>query len=173
MLAVVTVFLCGLMVGRTPEYLGKKIGQREIVLVALYVLTTPILVLAGAAVAVSFHDGPVGLLNTGPHGFSEALYAVTSAANNNGSAFGGLTSGTPFWNTLLGICMLAGRFLPIIFVLALAGQFATRQKLPASAGTLPTHRPLFVVLLSGVALVVVGLTFVPVLALGPIVESLA
>ncbi|MFA6298467.1 MAG: potassium-transporting ATPase subunit KdpA, partial [Nocardioides sp.] len=107
------------------------------------------------------------------HGLSEAVYAVTSAANNNGSAFAGLTSGTPFWNTLLGVLMLAGRFLPMIFVLALAGRFATQQQLPPSAGTLPTHRPLFVALLSGVALVVVGLTYVPVLALGPIVESLS
>jgi K+-transporting ATPase ATPase A chain len=173
MLAVVTVFLAGLMVGRTPEYLGKKIGQREIVLVALYVLTTPVLLLVGIAVAVSVDAGPAGLLNSGPHGFSEALYAVTSAANNNGSAFGGLTSGTPFWNTLLGLEMLLGRFLPMIFVLALAGRFAAAKRLPASAGTLPTHRPLFVLLLAGVALVVVGLTYVPVLLLGPVVESLS
>ncbi|WP_193613211.1 potassium-transporting ATPase subunit KdpA [Nocardioides lijunqiniae] len=173
MLAVVTVFLCGLMVGRTPEYLGKKIGQREIVLVALYVLTTPILVLTGAAIALTASDGLAGLQESGPHGLSEALYAVTSASNNNGSAFGGLTSGTPFWNTLLGVLMLVGRFLPMIFVLALAGRFASQRQLPPSAGTLPTHRPLFVALLSGVALVVVGLTYVPVLALGPIVESLS
>ena len=173
MLAVVTVFLAGLMVGRTPEYLGKKIGQREIVMVALYVLTTPVLVLVGSAVALTASDGLVGLQASGPHGLSEAVYAVTSASNNNGSAFAGLTSGTPFWNTLLGLCMLLGRFLPIVFVLALAGRFATQQQLPPSAGTLPTHRPLFVVLLSGVALVVVGLTYVPVLALGPIVESLS
>ena len=173
MLAVVTVFLAGLMVGRTPEYLGKKIGQREIVLVALYVLTTPVLVLVGSAVALTASDGLDGLLASGPHGLSEAVYAVTSASNNNGSAFAGLTSGTPFWNTLLGLCMLLGRFLPIIFVLALAGRFATQQQLPPSAGTLPTHRPLFIGLLAGVALVVVGLTYVPVLALGPIVESLS
>ena len=173
MLAIVTVFLCGLMVGRTPEYLGKKIGQKEIVLVALYILATPILVLVGAAIAVSFPAGPAGMLNSGAHGFSEALYAVTSAANNNGSAFGGLTAGTPFWNTLLGVLMLFGRFLPIVFVLGLAGRFATAQHLPAGAGTLPTHRPLFVALLTGVALVVVGLTYVPALALGPIVESLS
>jgi potassium-transporting ATPase potassium-binding subunit len=173
MLAVVTVFLSGLMVGRTPEYLGKKIGQREIVMVALYVLTTPVLVLVGSAVALTASDGLAGLQASGPHGLSEAVYAVTSASNNNGSAFAGLTSGTPFWNTLLGLCMLLGRFVPIVFVLALAGRFATQQQLPPSAGTLPTHRPLFVVLLSGVALVVVGLTYVPVLALGPIVESLS
>ena len=173
MLAVVTVFLCGLMVGRTPEYLGKKVGQREIVLVALYILTTPVLVLVGAAVALTAPAGLAGLLASGPHGLSEALYAVTSAANNNGSAFGGLTSGTPFWNTLLGLLMLFGRFVPMVFVLALAGRFAGHRHLPPSAGTLPTHRPLFVALLSGVALVVVGLTYVPALTLGPIVESLS
>ena len=173
MLAIVTVFLCGLMVGRTPEYLGKKIGQREIVLVALYVLATPVLVLGGIAVAITAPAGLAGLQESGPHGLSEALYAVTSAANNNGSAFAGLTSGTPFWNTLLGLLMLLGRFLPILFVLALAGRFASQQRLPGSAGTLPTHKPLFVALLSGVALVVVGLTYVPVLALGPIAESLS
>jgi K+-transporting ATPase ATPase A chain len=173
MLAVVTVFLCGLMVGRTPEYLGKKIGQREIVLVAAYVLATPVLLLAGIAVAVTANDGVAGLQESGPHGFSEALYAVASAANNNGSGFGGLTSGTPFWNTLLGLLMLFGRFLPMLFVLALAGRFAAQPPAPPSAGTLPTHRPLFVALLTGVALVVVGLTYVPVLALGPIVESLS
>ena len=173
MLAVVTVFLAGLMVGRTPEYLGKKIGQREIVLVALYVLATPVLLLAGVAAAVTFDDGPAGVLNSGPHGFSEMLYAVTSAANNNGSAFAGITTGTPFWNTLLGLEMLLGRFLPMIFVLALAGRFASAKRLPAGAGTLPTHRPLFALLLTGVALVVVGLTYVPVLFLGPVVESLS
>ncbi|CAN5603591.1 potassium-transporting ATPase subunit KdpA [soil metagenome] len=173
MLAVVTVFLCGLMVGRTPEYLGKKIGRREIVLVALYVLATPVLVLAGSAVALTASDGLAGLQESGPHGLSEAVYAVTSASNNNGSAFAGLATGTPFWNTLLGVCMLLGRFLPIVFVLALGGRFASARRLPPSAGTLPTHRPLFAALLGGVALVVVGLTYVPVLALGPIVESLS
>jgi K+-transporting ATPase ATPase A chain len=173
MLAIVTVFLSGLMVGRTPEYLGKKIRRREIVLVALYVLATPVLVLVGIAVAITASAGLAGLQESGTHGLSEALYAVTSAANNNGSAFGGLTSGTPFWNTLLGLLMLVGRFLPMIFVVALAGRFADQQRLPDSAGTLPTHRPLFVALLAGVALVVVGLTYVPVLALGPIAESLS
>ncbi|MBB3042337.1 potassium-transporting ATPase subunit KdpA [Nocardioides soli] len=173
MLAIVTVFLCGLMVGRTPEYLGRKIGQREIVLVALYVLATPVLVLVGIAIAITAQDGLAGLQESGPHGLSEALYAVTSAANNNGSAFGGLTSGTPFWNTLLGLLMLLGRFVPMVLVLALAGRFASQRHSPPSAGTLPTHQPLFVALLSGVALVVVGLTYVPVLALGPIAESLS
>ncbi|GAA4121850.1 potassium-transporting ATPase subunit KdpA [Nocardioides fonticola] len=172
MLAVVTVFLSGLMVGRTPEYLGKKIGQREMVLVAAYVLATPVLVLVGIATAITANAGLAGLQESGSHGLSEALYAVTSAANNNGSAFGGLTSGTPFWNTLLGLLMLFGRFLPLILVLGLAGRFAAARTLPAGAGTLPTHRPLFVVLLTGVAIVLVGLTFVPVLALGPIAEAL-
>ncbi|GGU07772.1 potassium-transporting ATPase subunit KdpA [Nocardioides albus] len=173
MLAVVTVFLCGLMVGRTPEYLGKKISRDEMVLVAVYILTTPILVLVGAAIALTAPAGLAGLSTDGPHGLSEALYAVTSAANNNGSAFAGITSGTPFWNTLLGMLMLLGRFVPMIFVLALAGRFATANRLPANSGTLPTHRPLFIGLLTGVALVVVGLTFVPALMLGPIVESLS
>ncbi|TQL70043.1 K+-transporting ATPase ATPase A chain [Nocardioides albertanoniae] len=173
MLAVVTVFLCGLMVGRTPEYLGKKVSRDEMGLVAVYILTTPTLVLIGAAVALTAPAGLAGLSADGPHGLSEALYAVTSAANNNGSAFAGITSGTPFWNTLLGLLMLLGRFVPMVFVLALAGRFAAANRLPAGAGTLPTHRPLFVGLLTGVALVVVGLTFVPALMLGPIVESLS
>ena len=172
-LAVVTVFLCGLMVGRTPEYLGKKISRPEMVLVATYVLTTPVLVLVGGALALGLPAGLAGLQDSGPHGLSEAVYAVTSAANNNGSAFAGITSGTPFYNTLLGLLMLFARFLPIVLVLALAGRFAAQVPVPAGAGTLPTHRPLFVALLSGVALVVVGLTYVPVLALGPIVESLS
>ena len=174
MLAVVTVFLAGLMVGRTPEYLGKKIGQREIVLVALYVLTTPVLVLVGSAVALTAADGLAGLqasrVRTAcPRRCTPSPRRPTTTA----APSRGLTSGTPFWNTLLGLCMLLGRFLPIVFVLALAGRFSTQQQLPPSAGTLPTHRPLFVVLLTGVALVVVGLTYVPVLALGPIVESLS
>ncbi|KRF30580.1 potassium-transporting ATPase subunit KdpA [Nocardioides sp. Soil805] len=172
MLAAVTVFLSGLMVGRTPEWLGKKIGQREMTLVALYVLATPAVVLVGAALAISLDAGLAGQQESGPHGLSEVLYAVASAGNNNGSAFAGLMTGTPFYNTLLGLCMLAGRFLPIVFVLALAGRFATQQRVPSGAGTLPTHKPLFVVLLTGVALVVVGLTFVPVLALAPIAEAL-
>lgn len=172
-LAVMTVFLCGLMVGRTPEYIGKKVGRHEITLVACYILTMPMLVLVGGAIAVSFDAGTDGVLNQGPHGLSEIIYAVTSASNNNGSAFAGLTVSTPFWNTLLGLCMLGGRFLPIVFVLALAGRFAAQQQTPAGSGTLPTHRPLFIILLTGVALVVVGLTFVPVLALGPIAEALS
>ena len=172
-LAIVTVFIAGLMVGRTPEYLGKKIGRGEMLLVAAYVLITPTLVLCGSALALVVQPGLAGLQEAGPHGLSEAVYAVTSASNNNGSAFGGLTTGTPFWNTLLGVCMLLGRFLPILFVLALAGRFATARRSPASAGTLPTHTPLFSTLLGGVALVLVGLTYVPVLLLGPIVEALS
>ena len=132
------------------------------------------LVLAGIAVAITADDGLAGLQESGPHGLSEALYAVTSASNNNGSAFGGLTSGTPFWNTLLGLCMLLGRFLPMRASCSpWPAASPSQQQLPPGAGTLPTHRPLFVALLTGVALVVVGLTYVPVLALGPIVESLS
>ncbi|WP_203753306.1 potassium-transporting ATPase subunit KdpA [Cellulomonas chitinilytica] len=172
-LAVVAVFLAGLMVGRTPEYLGKKIGRQEITLVALSVLTMPAIVLVGTAVAVATPEGRAGILNAGPHGLSEVLYAFTSAANNNGSAFAGLTVATPFYNTLLGLAMLAGRFVPIALVLALAGRLASQRSTPASAGTLPTHGPLFVGLLVSVTLVVVGLTFVPVLSLGPVVESLS
>ncbi|MCW2782388.1 MAG: potassium-transporting ATPase, subunit [Marmoricola sp.] len=171
-LAILSVFVAGLMVGRTPEYLGKKIRGGEMKLVATYILTTPAIVLIGGAIAVSFHGGLVGLEASGPHGLSEAVYAVTSAGNNNGSAFGGLTSGTPFWNILLGMCMLLGRFVPMLLVLGLAGRLATQQKVPPSAGTLPTHRPLFVGLLIGVTLVVVGLTYIPVLSLAPIAEAL-
>ena len=172
-LAVVTVFLAGLMVGRTPEYLGKKVSRPEMVLVAAYVLTMPVLVLGALSLALSTDAGLAGLQESGPHGLSEALYAVASASNNNGSAFAGLTSGTPFWNILLGACMLLGRFAPMVLVLALAGRFAAQRTLPAGPGTLPTHGPLFAVLLTGVTVVLVGLTFVPVLALGPVVESLA
>ena len=172
-LAIVAVFIAGLMVGRTPEYLGKKIGRQEITLVALYILTVPMLVLVGTALAISLPAGQAGIQEAGPHGLSEVLYAMTSAANNNGSAFAGLTVATPFYNTLLGVLMLVGRFVPIALVLALAGRFASQKIVPATAGTLPTHQPLFAGLLGSVALVVVGLTFIPVLSLGPIVESLS
>jgi len=172
-LAIVAVFIAGLMVGRTPEYLGKKIGRSEITLVALYVLATPAIVLLGTAVAIATPAGQAGILHSGAHGLSEVLYAVTSAANNNGSAFAGLSVATPFYNTLLGLAMLLGRFVPIALVLALAGRFATQTSVPPSAGTLPTHRPLFVGLLLAVVLVVVGLTYIPVLALGPIAEALS
>ena len=172
-LAVVAVFIAGLMVGRTPEYLGKKIGRHEITLVALYVLTTPALVLVGTALSVVLPAGVAGIQEAGPHGMSEVLYAFASASNNNGSAFAGLTVATPYYNTLLGLAMLAGRFVPIALVLALAGRLARQKAVPASAGTLPTHQPLFVGMLGAVALVVVGLTFVPALSLGPVVESLS
>ena len=171
-LAIVAVFIAGLMVGRTPEYLGKKIGRPEITLVALYVLATPAIVLTGTAIAIATPAGQAGILNSGAHGLSEVLYAFTSAANNNGSAFAGLTVATPFYNVLLALAMLFGRFVPIALVLALAGRFASQKAVPASAGTLPTHRPLFAGLLLAVVLVVVGLTYIPVLALGPIAEAL-
>jgi K+-transporting ATPase ATPase A chain len=171
-LAVVTVFIAGLMVGRTPEYLHKKITAREIKLVSLYVLTMPVLVLAGAGLAMGMSGPRDSILNPGPHGLSEVLYAFMSAANNNGSAFAGISVDTGFYNTALGLVMLAGRLLPIIFVLALAGSLARQQPVPATAGTLPTHGPLFVGMLVGVAVVVAGLTFFPVLALGPLAEGL-
>ena len=170
--AILAVFLAGLMVGRTPEYLGKKIGRREITLVALYVLAVPFALLIGAGLATSF-DGPKdSILNTGPHGFSEVLYAFTSASNNNGSAFAGIGVGTTFSNTALGLAMLVGRFLPIVFVLALAGSLARQRHTPVTAGTLPTHKPLFVTLYVATIVIVAGLTFFPALALGPIAEAL-
>ncbi|MFG3417938.1 potassium-transporting ATPase subunit KdpA [Micromonospora sp. NPDC049460] len=170
-LAVITVFVAGLMVGRTPEYVGKKIGAREIKLASLYFLVTPALVLTGTAAAFATGNNSTAL-NTGPHALSEVLYAFTSASNNNGSAFAGLTVSTPWWNTALGLCMLLGRFLPIILVLALAGSLARQQPTPASEGTLPTHRPLFVGMVVGVTVILVALTFLPALALGPLVEGL-
>jgi len=168
----VTVFIAGLMVGRTPEYLRKKITSREIKLVALYILTMPVIVLAGTAIAMALPGPRESILNPGPHGLSEVLYAFMSAGNNNGSAFAGLSANTGFYNTALGLTMLAGRFLPMILVLALAGSLARQQPVPATAGTLPTHRPLFVAMLTGVTLLVAGLTFFPVLALGPMAEGL-
>ncbi|MGK4584017.1 potassium-transporting ATPase subunit KdpA [Kitasatospora sp. HPMI-4] len=171
-LAIVAVFVAGLMVGRTPEYLGKKLGSREMKFASLYILTTPTVVLVGTGVAMALPGERAGMLNSGAHGFSEVLYAFTSAANNNGSAFGGLTVNTEWYDTALGLAMLLGRFLPMIFVLALAGSLAQQQPVPATPGTLPTHKPLFVGLLSGVVLIVVGLTYFPALALGPIAEGL-
>ncbi|MFI6515979.1 potassium-transporting ATPase subunit KdpA [Spirillospora sp. NPDC050679] len=171
-LAVITVFVAGLMVGRTPEYLGKKIGAREVKFAAAYFLVTPILVLTGTAVAMATESGRAGMLNTGAHGFSEVLYAFTSASNNNGSAFAGLTAGTVWYDTALGLCMALGRFLPIIFVLALAGSLARQGHAPVSAGTLPTHRPQFVGMVVGVTVVLVALTFLPALALGPLAEGI-
>ncbi|MDH6146070.1 K+-transporting ATPase KdpA subunit, partial [Kitasatospora sp. GP30] len=171
-LAIVAVFVAGLMVGRTPEYLGKKLGGREMKFASLYILTTPAIVLIGTGVAIALGGERANMGNGGAHGFSEVLYAFTSAGNNNGSAFGGLTVVSPWWDTALGLAMVLGRFLPIVFVLALAGSLARQQPVPASAGTLPTHKPLFVGLLSGVVLIVVGLTYFPALALGPIAEGL-
>ncbi|MEU1602210.1 potassium-transporting ATPase subunit KdpA [Micromonospora matsumotoense] len=169
-LAVITVFVAGLMVGRTPEYLGKKIGSREITFASLYFLVTPALVLIGTAAAFASGNASTAL-NVGPHGLSEVLYAFTSASNNNGSAFAGITVNTPWWNTALGLCMLLGRFLPIILVLALAGSLARQAPTPASEGTLPTHGPLFVGLVVGVTVILVALTFLPALALGPLAEG--
>ncbi len=171
-LAVVTVFVAGLMIGRTPEYLGKKIGSREIRLASLYFLATPAIALVGTAVAMALPGQRAGMLNVGPHGLSEVLYAFTSAANNNGSAFAGITVNTVWYNTALGLAMLFGRFLPMVLVLALAGSLASQRPVPASAGTLPTHRPQFVGMLTGVTVILVALTFLPALALGPLAEGL-
>ncbi|MFB7129980.1 potassium-transporting ATPase subunit KdpA [Kitasatospora xanthocidica] len=172
-LAVIAVFVAGLMVGRTPEYLGKKLGGREMKFASLYILTTPTIVLVGTGVAMALPGERAGMLNSGAHGFSEVLYAFTSAANNNGSAFGGITVNTDWYDTALGLAMIFGRLLPIVFVLALSGSLAQQQPVPATPGTLPTHKPLFVGLLSGVILIVVGLTYFPALALGPIAEGLS
>ncbi|MFE1956831.1 potassium-transporting ATPase subunit KdpA [Streptomyces sp. NPDC059479] len=171
-LAVVAVFVAGLMVGRTPEYLGKKLRGRQMKFASLYILTTPAVVLTGAGIAMALPGERAAMLNPGPHGFSEVLYAFTSAANNNGSAFAGLSVNTVWYNTALGLAMLIGRFLPIVFILALAGSLAAEQPVPVNAGTLPTHRLLFVGLLTGVILIVVGLTYFPALALGPLAEGL-
>ncbi|MEV5836046.1 potassium-transporting ATPase subunit KdpA [Nocardia sp. NPDC052112] len=171
-LAVITVFVAGLMVGRTPEYLGKKITPREIKLAASYFLISPLIVLVGTAAAMAMPGQRAGMLNSGPHGLSEVLYAFTSAANNNGSAFAGLTGNTEWYNTALGLAMVFGRFLPIIFVLALAGSLAQQGQTPESIGTLPTHRPQFVGMVVGVTVILVALTFLPALALGPLAEGI-
>lgn len=172
-MAVIAVFIAGLMVGRTPEYLGRKIGAREIKLAACYLLVTPALVLIGTALAMALGKGESSMTNTGAHGFSEVLYAYTSASNNNGSAFAGFAANTLYHNTVLGLCMLLGRFLPMVFVLALAGSLAAQRPTPVSAGTLRTERPLFTGLLVGAVLIITGLTFFPALALGPLAEGLA
>lgn len=171
-LAVITVFVAGLMVGRTPEYLGKKITPREIKLAASYFLVTPLIVLTGTAIAMAMPGQRAGMLNTGPHGLSEVLYAFTSAANNNGSAFAGITVNTEWYNTALGLAMVFGRFLPIVLVLGLAGALAKQGHTPESIGTLPTHRPQFVGMVAGVTLILVALTFLPMLALGPLAEGI-
>ena len=167
------VFIAGLMIGRTPEYLGKKIDVREMKMTALAILITPALVLLGTALAMMTEAGRGGMLNPGIHGFSEVLYAVSSAANNNGSAFAGLSANTPFWNCLLAVCMFVGRFGVIIPVLAIAGSLATKKSQPVGSGTLPTHGALFIGLLIGTVLLVGALTFIPALALGPVAEHLS
>jgi potassium-transporting ATPase potassium-binding subunit len=172
MLAIVTVFVAGLMVGRTPEYLGKKIRPAEMKYAALYILATPAVALIFTGIAMATPTARNSIDNTGPHGLTEVLYAFTSMANNNGSAFAGLNGNTQFWNVAGGIAMLLGRFLPMIFVGALAGSLAKQKQTPASVGTLETHKPLFVGLLLGVVLIVVGLTYFPALALGPFAEGL-
>ena len=168
-----TVFIAGLMIGRTPEYLGKKIDVAQMKMTAIAILVTPTLVLLGTALAMMTDAGRAGMLNPGIHGFSEVLYAVSSAANNNGSAFAGLSANTPFWNILLAVCMWFGRFAVIIPVLAIAGTLVTKKSQSASVGTLPTHGPLFIGLLIGTVLLVGALTFIPALALGPVAEHLS
>ena len=170
--AIMAVFIAGLMIGRTPEYLGKKIEAHEMKLVSIAILVTPLLVLLGTAVAVLTDAGRAGIANPGPHGFSEVLYALSSAANNNGSAFAGLSANTPFYNLLLGVVMWLGRFGVIVPVLAMAGALAAKKRIAVTEGTLPTHGPLFVVLLIGTVLLVGLLNYVPALALGPVVEHL-
>ena len=167
------VFIAGLMIGRTPEYLGKKIDVREMKMTALAILVTPALVLLGTALAMMTEAGRAGIYNPGIHGFSEVLYAVSSGANNNGSAFAGLGANTPFWNLLLAVCMLLGRFLVIIPVMAIAGSLVEKKAQPAGVGTLPTHGALFIGLLTGTVLLVGALTFIPALALGPVAEHLS
>jgi K+-transporting ATPase ATPase A chain len=169
--AVVAVFIAGLMVGRTPEYLGKKIEAYEMKMASLVVLIPCALVVVGTAIAVVTPAGLAGIANPGIHGFSEILYALSSASNNNGSAFAGLSANTPFYNTLLGICMYFARFPLAIGMLAIAGSLAAKKHVPVSAGTLPTHTPLFVVLLACTVIVIGALTFLPALALGPIAEQ--
>src|ERR1022692_1449538 len=171
-LAMVTVFVAGLMVGRTPEYLGKKIRPTEMKYAALYFLTLPVVILTAAGLSIGLKTPQASILNPGPHGLTEIMYAFASEANNNGSAFAGLTTNTPWYNTVGGIVMLLGRFAPEIFALGLAGSLARQQPVPASAGTLDTRTPLFVGMLVGVILILVGLTYFPALALGPFAEGL-
>jgi K+-transporting ATPase ATPase A chain len=170
---IVAMFVAGLMVGRTPEYAGKKLEAREVKMTMLAILCLPLSILGFTALAVVIEPGLAGIQDKGPHGFSEVLYAFTSATGNNGSAFAGLTANSVFYNTALGIAMLIGRFAMIVPMLAVAGSLASKRRLPTTLGTLPTHTPLFVGLLVGVILIVGGLTFFPVLALGPVVEQLA
>ncbi|MDX3851914.1 potassium-transporting ATPase subunit KdpA [Streptomyces sp. AK02-01A] len=172
-MAIIAVFIAGLMVGRTPEYLGKKIGSREIKFAAIYILITPALALCFTAAAMALPTPGNSMTNSGAHGFSEILYAYTSGANNNGSAFAGLNADTQWFNTTIGLAMLLGRFLPMVFVLALAGSLAEQRPVPETAGTLRTQKPLFTGLLVGTIVIVTGLTYFPALALGPLAEGLA
>ncbi|MFD7627740.1 potassium-transporting ATPase subunit KdpA [Streptomyces sp. NPDC059851] len=172
-MAIIAVFIAGLMVGRTPEYLGKKIGTREIKLAACYILITPALVLCFTAAAMALPTPGNSMTNSGAHGFSEILYAYTSGANNNGSAFAGLNADTQWFNSTIGIAMLLGRFLPMVFVLALAGSLAGQKPVPETVGTLRTDKPLYAGLLVGTILIITGLTYFPALALGPLAEGLA
>jgi K+-transporting ATPase ATPase A chain len=169
--AIVGVFIAGLMIGRTPEYLGKKIESFEMKMSSIAILVMPFIVLTGTAIAVSVDAGRAAVGNPGAHGFSEILYAFSSAGNNNGSAFGGISANTPFYNVALALTMWLGRFWPIVAVLAVAGSMAAKKRIPVSDGTMPTHGPTFVMLLIGTVLLVGALTFVPALALGPIVEQ--
>jgi K+-transporting ATPase ATPase A chain len=171
--AIVAVFIAGLMVGRTPEYLGKKIEAKEVKMAMLAILILPLSILGFTAIAVVVKVGLAGLANAGPHGFSEALYAYTSATGNNGSAFAGLSANTPFYNSTLGMAMFIGRFLMIVPTLAIAGSLVNKKIVPPSAGTFPTYGLQFVLLVVGVIGIVGGLTYFPALALGPIVEQLA
>jgi K+-transporting ATPase ATPase A chain len=168
--AIIAVFIAGLMIGRTPEYLGKKIGPKEMKLAGVYFLITSAFMLLATAIAVEVKQGRAGPLNSGAHGFSEILYAFTSQGANNGSAFAGLTANSSFYDSLGGIEMLVVRFLPMVAIMALAGALAQKKKVPESAGTLPTDSPLFAGFLAGVVIIVAGLTFFPALALGPIAE---
>jgi K+-transporting ATPase ATPase A chain len=170
--AIMAVFIAGLMIGRTPEYIGKKIESFQMKMAAIVILVTPFLVLVGAAIAVMTEPGRLGIFNPGAHGFSEVLYALSSAANNNGSAFAGLSANTPFYNSLLAVVMWFGRFAFIVPVLAIAGSLAKKKRIEPTAGTLPTHGPLFVALLVGTVVLVGALTYVPALALGPVIEHL-
>ena len=170
--AIMAVFIAGLMIGRTPEYVGKKIESFEMKMTSIVILVTPMLVLAGTAIAVMTEAGRLGIFNPGAHGFSEVLYALSSASNNNGSAFAGISANTPFYNILLAVAMWFGRFAFIVPVLAIAGSLAKKKRIEATAGTLPTHGPLFVAMLIGTVVLVGALTYVPALALGPAVEHL-
>jgi K+-transporting ATPase ATPase A chain len=170
--ALTSVFIAGLMVGRTPEYLGKKIQAAEMKLVVVYLLAVPLVILTFAGISIVLRSALSSQLNHGPHGLTEMVYAFASSANNNGSAFGGLTGNTQWFNTTLALCMLVGRFFLMIPALAIAGSLGRKQPVPPSAGTFPTDTPLFGALLGGVVVIVVGLTYFPVIALGPIVEHL-